>query len=195
MSSSLPIPSPSQLLSLVPRGLAAAEQAIGLVPRVVTLLTRVEEVVTQAEQSVLRIDQVQRDAAEVVVGSAAVVVDAATVSRRVSDLLDAFEPALVKLQPVLDRLARSTDPDEVAAVVTLINLLPEIIGSVRTDILPILNTMNTVAPDLRDLLDVSKELNEILGAVPGLGRMKRKIEERQELEDADRGEMQVDPNA
>lgn len=195
MPPSLPIPSPSELLSLVPRGLAAVEQAIGLVPRVLTLLTRVEEVVTQAEQSVQRIDQVQRDAADVVVGSAAVVVDAATVSRRVSDLLDAFEPALLKLQPVLDRLARSTDPDEVAAVVTLVNLLPEIVSSVRTDILPILNTMNTVAPDLSDLLDVSKELNEILGAVPGLGRMKRKIEERQELEEADRGETQNDANA
>jgi hypothetical protein len=34
-----------------------------------------------------------------------------------------------------------------------------------------------VAPDLRDLLDICKELSELIGSVPGLGRVKKKIED------------------
>ena len=48
----------------------------------------------------------------------------------------------------------------------------------------VLDTLSTVAPDLRDLLDVSRVMNELLGAVPGLGRVKRRVEVEQAEEDA-----------
>jgi hypothetical protein len=56
----------------------------------------------------------------------------------------------------------------------------------EAEILPILATFGTVAPDVRDLLDTTMELNEILGSVPGLGRIKKRVEERQERQDLDR---------
>ena len=34
-----------------------------------------------------------------------------------------------------------------------------------------------MAPDLRDLLDICKELSELIGSVPGVGRVKKKIED------------------
>jgi hypothetical protein len=74
--------------------------------------------------------------------------------------------------------------EDVAAVAKLINDLPDIVGKLDRDILPVLDTLGTVAPDLRDLLDVSKDLNEILGSLPGLGRVKRRIEEEQERDEA-----------
>jgi hypothetical protein len=67
-------------------------------------------------------------------------------------------------------------------------MLPPIVGKLDSDILPVLDTLATVAPDLRDLLDVSKELNELIGAVPGLGRVKKRIEERQQEADDYRAE-------
>jgi hypothetical protein len=39
-----------------------------------------------------------------------------------------------------------------------------------------------VAPDLHDLLDVSRELNEMLAKLPGVGRVKRRINEQQEAQ-------------
>jgi hypothetical protein len=57
-------------------------------------------------------------------------------------------------------------------VVQVVNMLPEVVVSLREDVLPILNTLDTVAPDVRELLVVSRELNEMLGAIPGLGRAK-----------------------
>ena len=68
-------------------------------------------------------------------------------------------------------------------IVKLIDALPAIVDKLDADILPVLDTLATVAPDLRDLLDVSKELNELIGAVPGLGRVKRNIEEKQAMQD------------
>ncbi len=70
----------------------------------------------------------------------------------------------------------------------MVDTMPEFVAKFRHDILPVLDTLGTVAPDVRDLLDVSKELNEMLGALPGLGRVKRRIEEQQDLEDDIRAE-------
>jgi len=73
----------------------------------------------------------------------------------------------------------------VQAAVKAIDLLPELVERLATDIMPILTTLDSVSPDLRDLLLVSKELNKMLGAIPGLGRAKRKFEEEQEEPAAD----------
>jgi hypothetical protein len=39
-----------------------------------------------------------------------------------------------------------------------------------------------VAPDLHELLNVSRELNEILGKIPGIGRLKKRVEEDDDIE-------------
>ena len=41
----------------------------------------------------------------------------------------------------------------------LIDHLPRLADKLETDIMPILDSLNSVAPDLHDLLDVSRELN------------------------------------
>ena len=63
-------------------------------------------------------------------------------------------------------------------MVALIDTLPDIAHKLDRDILPVLDTLGTVAPDLRDLLDVSRQLNVMLSAIPGLGRIRKQIEER-----------------
>jgi hypothetical protein len=108
---------------------------------------------------------------------------AAALTRRIEPLLDTFQPTLDKLEPMLSRLAETTSPQEIDAIVKLIDALPSVVDKLDADILPVLDTLATVAPDLRDLLDASKELNQLIGSVPGLGRVKRNIEERQDQQD------------
>jgi hypothetical protein len=86
------------------------------------------------------------------------------------------------------RLSETTSPAEVDAMVALLDTLPNIAHKLDRDVLPVLDTLGTVAPDLRDLLDVSKQLNVMLGAIPGLGRIKKQIDERQEQDDAYRAD-------
>jgi hypothetical protein len=52
----------------------------------------------------------------------------------------------------------------------------------EVDIVPVLDSLSTVAPDLHDLLDVSRELNEMLAKIPGMGRVKDRVEKQQEEE-------------
>ena len=91
-------------------------------------------------------------------------------------------PPLTTLQPTLQTLADTTHPDEVAALVTLVDHLPALTEQVERDVLPVLTTLGSVAPDLHELLNVSRELNEILGKIPGIGRLKRRVEEDDDIE-------------
>ena len=65
-------------------------------------------------------------------------------------------------------------------MVGLVDRLPLLAAKVETDIIPVLDTLTTVSPDLHDLLDVSRELNEMLGQIPGISRMKKRIDKQQD---------------
>ncbi len=84
------------------------------------------------------------------------------------------------LEPTLVTLADTTSPEEVAALVRMVDHLPEITRRLETELLPIMSTMGSVAPDIHDLLDVSRELNEMLAKLPGMGRLKKRVEDQQE---------------
>ena len=196
----LPVPGPRDLLAVIEKGADQVDQLLGAVPRVLALLDQAEVLLVRASAAVVAVEAVTREAEAVVVHTDAVVdradalvvrVDAvvdgadkvadhadAVVTRTVV-LLDALEPPLTTLQPTLQTLADTTHPEEVAALVQLIDHLPDLTERIERDVLPVMTTLGTVAPDLHDLLDVSRELNEMLGKLPGLGRIKRRVEEEQ----------------
>lgn len=181
---------PNDMLKLAGGGVEAAQQAIALVPRLVAVLHQVEALLEQTAAVMTKVEQVVGRASAVVgstervAAKAAAVVDrTASLTDELTPLLERFRPTLERLEPMAARLADTTSRSEVDAMVRLVNVLPDIADKVQSDIMPVLDTLGTVAPDLRDLLDVSKDLNEMLGSLPGLGRVKRRIEERQESED------------
>lgn len=189
----LPVPGPRDVLAALERGGDQIEALIGAVPRVLALLDVAEGLVDRASSAVDRVSLVVDSAAAEVVRVGAVVdaatlevqrvasvVDAADVQvARVVALLDSLEPSLVKLQPTLETLADTTHPDEVKALVGLIDHLPELTARVENDVLPIMGTLGSVAPDIHDLLTVTRELNDMLAKVPGIRRIKRRIDEQE----------------
>jgi ABC-type transporter Mla subunit MlaD len=206
----LPVPGPRDLMSALERGSEQVEALLGAVPRALALLDRAEVLIERASATVDRVGGVV-DAATAEVARVGAVVDAATVqvervgtvvaaaateidrvttvvdgaavqAGRAGGLLDAVEPSLTKLQPTLKTLADTTHPDEVAALVRLVDHLPALTDQVERDVLPVLTTLGSVAPDLHELLNVSRELNEILGKIPGIGRLKKRVEEDDDIE-------------
>lgn len=173
----LPVPGPRDLLSALERGTGQVEALLGAVPRVLALLDDAERLLVRASAAIDRVREVTESANVVVVRTSGVVDDADAQVERVTVLLDGFEPSLTALQPTLQVLADTTSPNEVAALVRLVDHLPAITDQVEEDVLPVLRTLGTVAPDLHELLDVSRELNELLGKIPGIGRLKKKVEE------------------
>lgn len=199
----LPVPGPRDLLAVLEKGADQVDQLLGAVPRVVRLLDQAEVLLVRASAAVDAVEAVTREAGGVVVHADAVVdraealvvrvdgvVDGAdkvadradAMVARTTVLLDALEPPLTTLQPTLQTLADTTHPEEVAALVQLIDHLPDLTERFERDVLPVMTALGSVAPDLHDLLDVSRELNEMLGKLPGLGRIKRRVEEEQATE-------------
>ncbi len=190
----LPLGDPRDALALIGRGPALVEQAFALVPRALALLDSAEALLKRADALIDRIDEtrlaadhlVERTGRTVSDADALIVRTAGTVGsveptiERLQALLDSFAPSLERLQPTLARLAETTHPDEVDAMVKLIDQLPDLVERLESDILPMLVTLRTVGPDVHDLLDITRELNQMLGKLPGMGRVKRRVEEQKE---------------
>jgi len=186
----LPILGPRDTVRLLERGVEAVDQLLGAVPRLLTLLSEAEALLERTNLLIIRIEAT-REAADVVVSRTDAVVTRAErvvsssdpLTARLKQLLDSTEPSMTKLQPTLERLAETTDPREVDAMVALVDHLPVLANKLETDVIPIMDSLSTVAPDLHDLLDVSRELNEMLAKLPGLGRIKKRVDEDQEEAD------------
>lgn len=142
-----------------------------------TVLARTDAVVDRTDAVVDRAAGTLAGTDKVVGGAEGAVTDAGAMVARTGGLLDLLEPSLLKLQPVLARLAETTHPDEVDALVTLIDRMPLVTTQFEREVMPIMRTLGTVAPDVRDLLDVMAGMNEMLGSVPGLGRVKKRLDE------------------
>lgn len=181
----LPVPGPRDVLSALERGGDQLEALIGAVPRALALLDRAEALLDGANVAVQRVREVTEAANVVVVRVGSVVADADAAVARVTTLTDALEPSLAKLQPTIETLADTTHPDEVAALVRLVDTLPELTTRVETDVLPVMATLGTVAPDVHDLLTVARELNDMLATIPGMGRLKRRIDEEEGEDETD----------
>jgi ABC-type transporter Mla subunit MlaD len=188
----LPFLDPRDVVRLVERGAEAVDMLLGAVPRLVTLVAEAEVLLERTSALIERIEATRSGADDVVRRTDAVVTEAERIvsstdplTVRLRNLLDSTEPSLVKLQPTLERLAETTDPHEVDAMVALVDHLPVIASKMETDVIPVMETLSTVAPDLHDLLDVSRELNEMLAGLPGLGRIKKRIDEEQAEESED----------
>lgn len=185
----LPLPGPRDLLDALGLAAASVEQLLVAVPRAVSLVDDAHHLLERVNGLVDRVENTRSSAHEVVRRTEGVVAQAeelldatASTVARLAPLLDQVEPSLVQLMPTLERLAETTDPSEVDALVTLVDLLPAIAARMETDVVPVMHSLTTVAPDLHDLLDVSRELNEMLGSLPGLGRLKKRIDEDQAAE-------------
>ncbi|MET1059136.1 MAG: hypothetical protein ABWX84_06045 [Nocardioides sp.] len=168
----LPVPGPRDVIEAVGRGAESVEALLAAVPKMLALVDRADELVT-------KIDGVADRASALVARTDRVVDDAEAHVARLTPLLDALEPSLLKLQPTLEKLADTTHPEEVEALVELVDHLPQLADRMETDVMPMLASLSSVAPDLHDLLAVSRELNDMLAKVPGLGRLKRRIDEQQ----------------
>src|ERR1700712_498616 len=89
-------PGPNDVVKLAERGYEAAERVISLVPRIVVMVAEVEQILAD------------------------------TMTADPAPLVDPFRPTLDKLEPIAARMVATTSPDEVEAVVRLVDMMPEL---------------------------------------------------------------------
>ena len=194
-------PRPSDLLALPGQAVSAVQAGAALIPQLAVLIGDLQDLVDEARAVVRDVHSTQRQAqaaaaaveltrrhvqsvADQAAATAATVAQIAAAAQitgqRVQQLIDRYEPALHTLAPLADHVADNITGDDAAAVVEMIHTAPVLVDKLDTDIVPILDSLDTVAPDLRNVLDVSAGMNEMLGSVPGLGRVKKRIEKDQQ---------------
>ena len=153
------VPDPRDVAALLPRLLRAAGDVERLLSQVQALIVRIETTRTAAADVIARVDET---------------------AARVEELVQRFEPPLQRLLPVLERVADTVTPEQVD---TLAETVPELAETVQSEALPMLRSMRSLAPDLHDLLEASLALNELLGQLPGMGRVKKRAEEARAEDD------------
>lgn len=211
------LPDPRDLITVAGVAPALLQDAVTSIPRVLRLLDAAEQLVDRADVLITGIEQTRKaadaliagvertresadalvertdrtldEANELIVRSAGTVGSAEPTAKRAAALVDSLEPSIQALQPTLQTLARTTGEHEVAAAVEMIDKLPRLAEALEKDLMPMLANLQSVAPDMHQLLDVVTELNELVLRLPGMGRLRRKVQEDEETAGA-RG---VDP--
>jgi ABC-type transporter Mla subunit MlaD len=166
-----------------------------VVGRVEALLDRTAAIVGRAEEAVTGLDRTRRRA-DAAVGRAeetlhraddAITAVATTTTRadgtlgraeglvdRLEQMVGGYEGPLAAMAPSLRRLAETLEPDEVEAVVRLIDQLPILVVRLEEVVLPVLASMDNVGEDVHGLLDTMQDLRQVVKGFPGSRLLRRR---------------------
>jgi hypothetical protein len=125
-----------------------AADGVAVAQGMLTMLPRLDSLLDAAAQLLDRVTTLLARIEDSDAAARQVIAEVDTTHRRVRALVDAYGPASVRILAAIDERG-----------------------------IPLLQTLESVAPDLSELLATSRALNEIIGAVPGLGRAKKRADE------------------
>jgi methyl-accepting chemotaxis protein len=145
-----------------------------------TVTSGADGVVTQARGITTGAAGVVESARTITGGADEVMTSAATTSRHAQELLDLYRPMLERAAPLTKKFVDDLAPEEIEAAIALVDELPALAHHMSTDILPILETLDRVGPDLHELLDVTKDLRRAIDGIPGFSFLKRRGESRED---------------
>ncbi|NLU84599.1 ribulose 1,5-bisphosphate carboxylase large subunit [Rhodococcus sp. HNM0569] len=163
-------------------GVGTATLVASLPARIESLVSGVERLLVEVEFVVARIDAVtdgavavHKRAAEVTDAAATVTETAAALSTAAQQLLEIYEPLALQAAPLAKKFVDDFSEEEVAAAIALVDQLPEL--TARTNaVMPILATLDTVAPEIHQLLETVKDVRQAIQGVPGFKYFRRRGE-------------------
>ncbi|MBY6365859.1 ribulose 1,5-bisphosphate carboxylase large subunit [Rhodococcus corynebacterioides] len=179
----LPVPSVGTALSLVRATVSWSMDTVALVAampsriddlfgRLDALLTSVEEITARAGEVIDAAARTTDDAAEVVVG-------AGDASARAQSMIAELQPIADRGIPLGRRFVDNFSEQELDASIRMVDQLPELMERMEA-IMPILATMDTVAPEIHQLLEVTKDVRKAVIGIPGFKFFRNRGEEKLE---------------
>ena len=82
-------------------------------------------------------------------------------------------------QPGVQRFAEILDTHDAERLAETVSRLPGLIEDVN-ELLPSLHSLESIAPDLREILRAINELGHVLSGVPGIERLRQRAEDQSE---------------
>ncbi|WP_068159333.1 ribulose 1,5-bisphosphate carboxylase large subunit [Rhodococcus phenolicus] len=194
------LPAVPLLSSVVDATRTALDRTVETAVFAVSVPGRVAALLDTAEALVARVDAVVTDAAaavahatSVIDSTTAVVAHAAAVAARAQDvvdsagrsadtadgLLDTYGPLARQAAPLASQFIEELSPEEVHAAVSMLDQFPDLADHMRA-LMPILGTLESVAPEIHELLGVAKDVRHAIVGVPGFGFLRRRGEDKED---------------
>ncbi|CAB4902389.1 unannotated protein [freshwater metagenome] len=151
-----------------------------LLSRIETLMTRIDHVIDSADAVVAHVQRTT-GAADTVVASAS------AASHTALELIEMFDPIAKKSEPMARRFVDNLSDAEVDAAIAMVDQLPGLLDHMEA-LLPILATLDTVSPEIHELLGVTKDVRRAVIGIPGFKFFRNRGEDKlnDEMEDEQR---------
>lgn len=161
------------------------DSAEGVVARVRTTVDTADDLVIDAggliERVVPLVDFADSAFAQVKPVVEALLVDAdldietaRVVATRMTEVLAWADKTIRLLEPIADDVLESVDPDEVKTVIQFIDHLPALGDTLENDVMPVLASLDTVAPEVHQILEVAQQCLEAVAGIPGFQLLRRR---------------------
>ncbi|OZC54600.1 ribulose 1,5-bisphosphate carboxylase large subunit [Rhodococcus sp. 14-2483-1-1] len=149
-----------------------------LMNHIETLMTRIDRVIDSADAVVASVQRTT-GAADEVVASASVA------SHTALELIELFDPIAKQAEPMARRFVDNLSDEEVDAAIAMVDQLPGLLAHMEA-LLPILATLDTVSPEIHELLGVTKDVRRAVIGIPGFKFFRNRGEDK--LNDEERTE-------
>lgn len=176
------LPGPADVLDAI-RGVTgwgaeATEMLAGLPARADALIGSAEQLIRTIDEVAARADRLVRRIEEVSDRAGTLVGELESLNESVGQLLILYGPLAADAAPLARRFVEELSEAEIVAAIRLVDQLPVLAEHMETDIMPILNTLDHVGPDINELLAVAKEVRTALDGLPGMGLLRRRAARR-----------------
>ncbi|MDQ1180786.1 hypothetical protein QE397_002241 [Rhodococcus sp. SORGH_AS 301] len=177
----LPVPSLGNMLGLA-RGTVL--WSLDTVAFVAQLPRRIDDLFVRVDEVIAAIERIT-DQAQTVIGKVSattedaqgVIVGAESASSKALAMISELEPITARAIPLGRTFVDNFSEAEVEAAVKLVDQLPELVQRME-GIMPILATLDTVSPEIHELLEVTKDVRKAVIGIPGFKFFRNRGEER-----------------
>jgi len=179
----LPVPSVGTAVALMRATVSWSVDTVVLVAalpsRIDDLFSRVDALIASIEEITARAGGVIEAAARTTDDAAGVIVGAGDASERARAMIADIQPIADRGIPLGRRFVDNFSEHELDASIRMVDHLPELMERMEA-IMPILATMDTVAPEIHQLLEVTKDVRKAVIGIPGFKFFRNRGEEKLE---------------
>lgn len=151
---------------------------------VLELPARIEDLLDEVSALMVRINAIV-DAAQLAVDKVAtttrsadgVIESASKASATALGLVELFDPIAQRSAPFARKFVDHLDDNEVDAAIAMVDELPGLVTHMQA-IIPILATLDTVSPEIHELLGVTKDVRRAVIGIPGFKFFRNRGEEK-----------------
>ena len=94
------------------------------------------------------------------------------------ELLATWQPIAEQAAPLAGRFVREFSEEELQAAINAVDQLPGLANHLKSDVMPLLATLDRAGPDIHELLDVAKDVREAIAGIPGFTFFRKRGEHK-----------------